>query len=123
MRAVPEWIGETPDTRIPARVRVRIFDRQAGKCAECRRPFVGKDARPEYDHKVALINGGENRESNLQALCAWCHKPKTTQDVAEKAVVARKKAKAIGAKTPTRNPLPGSKESQWKRTFQGWERR
>jgi hypothetical protein len=32
----------------------------------------GKD-RPEFDHHDALINGGENRETNLRALCGNCH--------------------------------------------------
>ncbi len=117
-RTVSEWIGATPDTAIPARVKVRVFDRQSGECAKCARPFRGKDAAPEYDHITALVNGGENRETNLQALCSWCHKDKTGHDVAEKATVYRKKAKAIGAKKP-RNPLPGSRGSALKRKVSG----
>jgi len=50
------------------------------------------------DHIVALINGGENKESNLQALCGQCHRYKTAADVAEKAKVAAVRRKKHGAK-------------------------
>ena len=38
----------------------------------------------ELDHAVALCNGGTNDESNLQGLCAECHKVKTAQDKGHK---------------------------------------
>ena len=98
-RALPEWIGANDDTALPARVKVRLFD-AAGKCCQkCGRPLRGAD-KPEYDHIVALINGGQNRESNIQVLCAWCHKPKTKLDVAEKSRVTRKRQKFLGIKRP-----------------------
>jgi 5-methylcytosine-specific restriction protein A len=31
-REVPEWIGATDDAAIPARVRVRVFERYEGRC-------------------------------------------------------------------------------------------
>ena len=31
-RSVPEWIGKTPDQKVPDRVKVRIFDREGGVC-------------------------------------------------------------------------------------------
>lgn len=94
-RAVEEWIGASDDQAIPARVKVRVFQKCDGKCATCTLQIRGK-LRPAYDHIVALINGGQNRESNLQLLCLPCHAVKTRQDVALKATVYRKRAKHIG---------------------------
>jgi len=95
-REVAEWIGASDDSAIPARVKLRVFDAFNGKCAICGcRVTVAN-----YDHKTALINGGENRESNLQLLCLPHHKVKTRADVAEKSIVARKRAKHIGIKKP-----------------------
>lgn len=39
-RALPEWIGKTPDTAIPARVRVRVFERFGGICQETGRKIA-----------------------------------------------------------------------------------
>lgn len=100
-RAVPEWIGATPDTAIPPRVRVRVFDRAGKACQMCSRPIRGGDGW-QADHIVALKNGGENREANLQCLCEWCHKAKTAGDVAEKSRVYRKRAKDLGIRPKSR---------------------
>lgn len=98
-RELPEWIGASDDQAIPARVKVRVFDRHGGKCCACTLPIQGK-LRPAYDHIQALINGGEHRESNLQLLCVPCHAVKTKADVAEKSVTARKRTKHLGIKKP-----------------------
>ena len=94
-RTVPEWIGKTDDTPVPPRVRLRVFDKDDGKCCECGREIRPGD-RSETDHITALCNGGENRESNLQTLCGWCHDEKTGADVALKAQVQRTRKKHLG---------------------------
>ena len=38
----------------------------------------------ELDHIVALVNGGEDAEDNLQGLCADCHATKTAKDLGHK---------------------------------------
>lgn len=104
-RSTEEWIGATDDTAIPRRVRVRLFLLADGHCANCSRKLHAGDEW-QADHTIALVNGGANRESNLQVLCGWCHKPKTVFDVGEKARTYRKRAKHIGAKRATRT-IPG----------------
>lgn len=96
-RTLPEWIGKTPDTAIPIRVQVRVYEHTEGKCQSCGRKVRGRNDW-QCDHIQALVNGGENRESNLQVLCGWCHREKTAADVAEKAVTRRKAARHIGTK-------------------------
>ena len=97
-RALDEWEATNDNQAIPARVKVRVFDRAGGRCAECTLPIVGK-LRPAYDHIIAIINGGKHAESNLQLLCVPCHAAKTKADVAEKSTVARKRAKHLGIKS------------------------
>lgn len=90
-RKTPEWIGDTDDQRAPPRVRQRIFDDCGGKCHICGVVIVGK--KWALDHVTALVNGGENRQSNLKPVHVACHAEKTRQDVAEKAAVnARRKS-------------------------------
>lgn len=97
-RSVPEWIGKTPDARIPWRVMLRVFMKHDGICPKCTRKL-----QPDAwacDHIVALVNGGEHRESNLQPLCTSpCHSQKTSEDVAEKSRVARKAKAHVGLAT------------------------
>ena len=66
---------------------------------QCTLEIRGK-LRPAYDHCIAIINGGENSERNLQLLCVPCHEKKTGRDVAEKSITARKRAKHLGIKKP-----------------------
>src|SRR5690348_6861813 len=94
-RAVEEWIGSSPDAKVPDRVRLRIFDREDGRCW-----ISGRKIRPgdlwDLDHKIALINGGEHRESNLFPALRDKHREKTRADVAEKAKTAAVRKKHLG---------------------------
>lgn len=96
MRRVPEWIGKTPDAKVPPRVRLRIFMDHEGCCWLSKRKIAAGEPW-DLDHKVALINGGEHRENNLAPALRDKHREKTALDVAEKAAVYRKRAKHTGA--------------------------
>jgi len=98
-RSTEEWVGKNDDQAIPARVKIRVFDRAGGNCACCTLQIVGK-LRPAYDHIQALVNGGSHREFNLQLLCMPCHAVKTKADVAEKSLTARKRKNHLGIKKP-----------------------
>lgn len=96
MRTVKEWIGKTDDIQIPPRVKLRVAERADYTCALCTR-----GAKPgQADHKVAIILGGENRETNLQWLCVSCHKAKTKADVAFKSRAAKAKKRVALLKEP-----------------------
>jgi 5-methylcytosine-specific restriction endonuclease McrA len=125
MRSVPEWIGKTDDTPPPPRVMLRVFLRGNGRCAICTRKIASGD-RWVCDHTKALINGGKNREGNLQPICDWCdRKVKTPADVAEKSRTYAKQLSQVGIKKkPKGRPLIGTKASGWKHKVDGsWERR
>lgn len=98
-RAVPEWIGATPDTPIPARVKLRVFRDHGGVCY-----LSGRKIRPgdpwDAEHVLAIINGGENREANLRPALSAPHKIKTAADVAIKAKTDRIAKKHLGIAKP-----------------------
>jgi 5-methylcytosine-specific restriction endonuclease McrA len=79
----------------PQSVRDRLSAQQGGRCAICTRPF-GPDNRPHCDHIVPLRDGGLNRQSNMQMLCAWCHVEKTAAENTSRAKVNRVRAKHLG---------------------------
>lgn len=98
-RAVEEWIGATPDTKCPEKVALRILLRYKRRCY---RTGVIIRRRNEWDleHIIALVNGGQNRESNLAPI--WRgkpHKDKTAEDVAEAAKVRSIQRKTYFKKT------------------------
>jgi 5-methylcytosine-specific restriction endonuclease McrA len=118
-RSVQEWIGRSEDTPVPPRVRLRVFERDGGICqCGCDMVIFAGD-KWETDHIVAVINGGENRESNLRTMLVKHHKAKTASDVAEKATVARKRMAHLGLKRSKGPPMPGSRRSRWKRKMDG----
>ncbi len=98
-RTVAEWIGATPDTSIPDRVKDRILQRQDDRCVDCKRPF-GYKLKAEFDHDPALINGGENRESKIFARCEPCHDLKFPADVAEKSKTYHRRIDRMLPKQP-----------------------
>lgn len=98
-RNVPEWVGKTPDSKVPPRVLLRIWEREHGICHISKRKIMPGE-KWQAEHKIALINGGENRESNIFPALTEPHKIKTREDIAEKAKIAAIKGKHIGAIVP-----------------------
>lgn len=105
-RATEEWIGRTPDTPAPPRVRLRVFEAHGGRCHRSGRKIAAGE-RWELDHIKALTNGGENRESNLAPILAAEHKVKTAEDVAEKSKVNRTRMKHLGIWPKSKHRLQG----------------
>ena len=105
-RKVAEWVGKTPDSKVPDRVRLRIFKAYEGCCYLSGRPIRPGEAW-ELEHKVALILGGEHRESNLAPALSEFHKPKTAAEMKIKAKTDAIAKKHLGIKRPKqRIPSP-----------------
>ncbi len=94
-RTVDEWIGKTDDSVPPPRVRLRVFEAYQGRCYRSGRKIMAGD-KWQLDHIKAIINGGENRESNLAPILDDAHKVKTREDLDEKSKVYRTRAKHLG---------------------------
>lgn len=107
MRAIPEWIGKTDDSKVPDHVRARIFLREDGRCHISTRKIRPGD-KWELEHIIAICNGGQHRESNLAPALVAPHKVKTRQDRAQKKRDDRVQRRHIGIKKPT--------------SFRGWKK-
>ncbi len=103
-RARPEWIGSTPDARIPKAVRLRVFEAYGGRCHLSGLLIKAGDAW-DIDHIVALCNGGEHRESNLAPALHDNHVEKTAEDIDERGKTERMRLKHIGQWPRSRTPL------------------
>lgn len=100
----------------PAKVKVAAFQRANGHCEKCGTYII---AGAQYDHRIPDALGGEPTLENCVCLCAKCHRSKTsTVDVPMIAKAKRIEAKRVGAKK-SKNPLPGSRATRWKRKIDG----
>lgn len=117
-RAVKEWIGKNDDSRPPPHVRARIFQAHGGVCHIAKRKIESGEPW-DLDHVVALINGGENRETNLAPALRDKHREKTKADVALKSKVYHKAAKHIGISFRKGPPMPGSRASGFRKKING----
>jgi 5-methylcytosine-specific restriction protein A len=116
-RALPEWVGKTPDTPVPPRVKIRIFAKYDGVCYLSGRK-IGPADQWDAEHIIAIINGGENRERNLAPALVEPHREKTARDVAEKSKVARIRARHLGLKKPSSFPKPPPGYNAWTRRIE-----
>jgi len=55
-----------------------VASNQNWKCAKCR--AILKAGCYDVDHKIAVSRGGTDSVSNLQALCAKCHREKHVEE-------------------------------------------
>jgi hypothetical protein len=104
--------------------RLRIFEAAKGVCHLCGLKIT---AGEEWDvsHAIPLAIGGPDDETNRLPAHRRCHRQHTAEvDAPRIAKTKRQHAAHIGAKAPSRNPLPGSKTSGWKKKMNGeWVRR
>lgn len=122
-RSIPEWVGKSDDEPVPLRVKIRTWEAYCRRCGACTREIRSGD-KWTCDHIKAIINGGENRERNLQPLCTWCQPEKDRQDIAIKSETYRMIISHYGQRIPKGRPLIGTIRSGWRRTFNnGWHRR
>ena len=56
---------------IPRDVKVAVFTRDEGRCAEC-----GSDFYLQYDHVLPFSMGGASTVENPQLLCGRCNQAK-----------------------------------------------
>jgi hypothetical protein len=98
-------------------VRLRIFLKWDGRCqCGCNRLIRPGEAW-ECEDTIALINGGERRESNLKPWLKGHQKEKTASDVAEKSMVYRKAAKHRGIRK--KSSFSCSRDSKFKKKISG----
>lgn len=116
-RALPEWVGSSPDSAIPPRVRLRIFERYDGRCAcGCNRKIMVGE-KWDCEDEIAIINGGERRESNLRPFLTEHHKAKTAADVAIKSKTYRVRSRHLGIKR--KSSFQTNRDGKFKKRMDG----
>jgi 5-methylcytosine-specific restriction endonuclease McrA len=113
---VIEDVGTTARGNLSTRRKLAIWEREKGLCMLCGcRLQVGGFI---YEHVRALELGGADSDDNIRLTCMPCAGEKTRNDHKMAAKAKRVKAKSLGMKK-SKNPLPGSKGSKWKRKMDG----
>ena len=100
-RTPDEWVAKHDDQKVPDRVRARVFDREKGICHLTGRKIDPIKDEWDLDHKIALILGGEHRESNLFPALREHHRRKTAVEMKVKSKIARVRKKALNIKKKT----------------------
>lgn len=104
--------------RISTRERVAIFAAADGRCHICGARIMVGDAW-EVSHVTPLELGGADEGDNLKVAHRTCHRILTaTEDVPRIRKAQRQHARHIGAKV-SRNPMPGSRASGFKKHMDG----
>lgn len=107
----------------PETALLRVWTRFAGRCHICDGKIDGGREAWEADHVKPLWDGGEDKEENLAPAHVKCHRAKTREEATERAKGDRMNRRNVGIKKTVTRPLPGSRSSGWKKTFNGWEPR
>lgn len=110
-RAVDEWVGRTPDSQVPARVKLRVFARYEGRCHISGQKISPGDAWDvEHVNPLRSALPGEphlNRESNLAPALRAVHREKTGQENSDGSKADRVRAKFLGIWPKSKRPLQG----------------
>lgn len=100
--------------------RARLFALHGGVCHICGGKIDGTREAWDVEHVVPFALTRDNSDENCQpAHREKCHAEKTKGDVKSIAKAVRVAARNQGAKAPSRNPMPGSRASGWKRKMDG----
>lgn len=103
-RSVPEWIGKTPDTKLPDKIRDRVFLRHQGRChISGRKIAVGEPW--QIEHIKPLSMGGEHRERNMAPALTIPHQEKTAEEAGGRAKADRMGRKFRGTWPKSKTPL------------------
>lgn len=113
-RACDEWIGRTDDSMPSDACKRRILDRQGWRCAITGVEFRD-GVKAEFDHIVALWLGGQNRESNLQAITKAAHASKTKAEATVRAKVNRIQIDRLGGKKKSKFPSREGMKFNWQK--------
>ncbi len=103
-RAVTEWIGKTPDAKVPAHVRLRILRRFEGKCY-LTGILIADGQAFDLEHIKPVEEGGPHAESNLAPVLRLPHEIKTAAERKRQAKADRIAEAAHGMKPAPARPI------------------
>jgi hypothetical protein len=109
--------------RLSRRGRRELLDREHSICHLCAGIIQPTD-RWEVSHEIPLALGGDDDTENRRAAHYKCHRVHTARKDVPLIAKSRRIQDRHRGVTRARNPMPGSKDSGWKKTFsRGWVRR
>lgn len=101
------------------RQRLALFLKHEGRCHLCGGKITPGE-KWEVSHEIPLELGGADDDENCKPAHFKCHRVHTAEvDIPAIAKAKRRQARHLGAKPPSRRPLPGSKGSKWKKKLDG----
>lgn len=103
-RDVEEWVGSSPNAKVPQPIRDRVFARAKGRCHISGRKITPRDPW-ELEHIKPLSMGGEHRERNLAPAIVEAHRKKTAAEATDRAKADRIRRKANGTWPKSLTPL------------------
>lgn len=103
---------------LSTKMRLQIFTDASGCCHLCG-VKIGVGERWEVEHVIALSLGGEDRPENMRPAHVACHKVKSAKDAADTARAVRRQAIHLGAKRQSSRPLPGGRNSPFRKKING----
>lgn len=115
-RSTPEWIAKHDNQAIPERVKLRIWEREKGRCHITGKPIWPGD-KYDFEHKIALADGGQHRESNLFLALRGVHLKKTGEEATQRAKVRQRTKRYAGIKKPS--TFQGARNHKWKKKIDG----
>lgn len=104
---------------ISAKERMEIFTRCGGICHICGEKIDGTYDAWDVEHVIPIAMGGEDSGDNLAPAHDKCHRAKTRQDMGHIAKAKRMQQRASGIRRQSRSPLPGGRQSRWKKKLSG----
>ena len=97
-------------------MRVRIFDRAAGKCSLCgQKIHVGQ--RWDVEHQRPISMGGADDETNMAPAHVECHAVKSSEETTLRAKADRVRARHLGIRSPSK--FACSKDSPFRKKING----
>lgn len=98
-RSVEEWIGASPDAKVPPRVQLRVLRRFNNKCY-LTSIIIADGQKFDLEHIRPLEEGGEHRESNLAPVLRLAHEIKTAVERKRQAKADNSAKRAHGLHEP-----------------------
>jgi 5-methylcytosine-specific restriction endonuclease McrA len=116
------WIIPEERDRLSEKAIAKLFLAQDGLCLLCGQRLEVKGHRPVGfidEHMKPLWKGGKNDIENRALVCKPCAGDKTSAEATERAKSTQIFRKYAGIKKRKGPPMPGSRDSQYKRTMDG----
>lgn len=98
--------------------RLKLFLAHAGKCCICGGKIAVGESWIDEHVRPLWLDGTNDIETNRAPAHASCAKDKTKREAGIRSKVRRVAAKHQGAHR-SRNPMPGSKASKWRKRMDG----